>query len=246
MLSQFYQKLWSEAYRQNDTNIIKLLESNPEAKALDIGCGDGQKTTLFKKKINCKEIIGVDGVAQRLVAAKKLGVKTKLANLEKKLPMESESFDVVISNQVIEHLVDLDHFIKEIDRVLKPGGYCIISTENLASWHNIFALVLGHQDFSHHLISKTHVGNPLSPHFEKKTASWSAPANSGVDDAAFPHIKILTYKSLRKVFEAYGFRFEKGLTSGYYPFFGVLGQAFSRIDPFHSHFIAVKMRKSAA
>jgi ubiquinone/menaquinone biosynthesis C-methylase UbiE len=245
MLAQFYQKIWSEAYGQNDNNIISLLEKNPKANVIDIGCGDGQKTIKFKKQIGCKTITGLDGVSERLSAAKKIGVdKIILADIEKKWPFRKNQFDVVISNQVIEHIANTDNFIQEIYRILKPGGYCVISTENLASWHNIFALILGFQDFSHHTIMKLHVTNPLSPHFMEKTLTWSKKANSGVDDTAFPHLKILTYKSLKKVFEAYDFIFEKGKSSGYYPLFGRLSFLLSKIDPYHSHFITVKMRKT--
>ena len=243
MLAQFYQKIWSEAYSKNTQNVISLLEKNSEARVLDVGCGDGQHTLLFQKKVGCKKTIGIDGLAGRVKAANRRGIEAIVCDLEKKWPLKSGSFDVVISNQVIEHLSDIDHFIEEIYRVLKPGGYCVISTENLSSWHNIFALILGFQDFSHHLIRKAHVGNPLSPHFGQKTVTWSAKDNSGVDDTAFPHLKILTYKSLIRIFEVYNLKFEKGLASGYYPLFGIFSSLLCRIDPFHSHFIVVKMRK---
>lgn len=245
MLAQFYQKIWSEAYQQNDLNILKLLEPDNKARVVDIGCGDGQKTIKFKKRIGCTTIVGIDGVEERLKAAQKRGINNVICtNIEEKWPLKSGSFDVVISNQVIEHLVDIDHFIKEIKRILKPGGYTVVSTENLASWHNIFALILGHQDFSHHIIKKSHVGNPLSPHFGEKTVAWSKYDNSGVDDTAFPHIKILTLRSLINVFKVYGFRTEAYKGSGYYPLFSLDERIASSIDPFHSHFIVVKMRKS--
>lgn len=243
MFKKFLNTIWQEAYANNTKNILNLLEYDPGAKAIDIGCGDGQKTSEFMSKIGAKEILGIDGVMPRLAAAQKRGVKTKVVNIEKAWALPENSFDVVISNQVIEHILDLDHFISEIKKVLKPGGYAVISTENLASWHNIFALILGHQDFSHHLISKSHVGNPMSLHYKQKTVAWSAKDNSGVDDTAFPHIKILTFKSLIKIFNEYGFKFEKGLGSGYYPLFGILSLIFCRLDPFHSHFITIKVRK---
>ncbi len=243
MFSKYLNQIWQEAYTNNTENICKLLGMAKKAKVLDVGCGDGQKTTIFKVKIGCKEIYGIDGVSARLSAARKRGVKTIAANLEKKWPIKNGTFDVVVSNQVIEHILDLDLFISEIKRVLKPGGYCVISTENLASWHNIFALILGHQDFSHHLISKSHVGNPLSLHYKQRTVAWSAADNSGVDDTAYPHVKILTFLSLRKVFKEYGFKLKKGLGSGYYPFPGIIGKILSSIDPVHSHFIVIKITK---
>lgn len=243
MFSKYLNNLWQEAYKDNDKNIINLLETSKTAVVLDVGCGDGQKTIKFKTKVGSPRIFGVDGVKERLSAAQKRGVNVKAANLENKWPFNKNYFDVVVSNQVIEHMVSLDNFISEIFRILKPGGYCVISTENLASWHNIFALILGNQDFSHHLISKIHVGNPMSLHYKQKTVAWSAKDNSGVDDTAFPHMKIVTYLSLIRIFRAYGFKFKKGLGSGYYPLPEMMAKAMNNIDPYHSHFITIKMVK---
>lgn len=243
MFTHLFIELFKEAIDHNRDNILSLLEQNSNAKVVDIGCGDGKLTVKCREKIQSKEIVGVDGVKRRLNAAKKNGVDTKLLNLEEKWPLKNKEFDVVISNQVIEHILDIDNFIKEIYRILKPGGYCVVSTENLSSWHNIFALVLGLQDFSHTIIKKRHVGNPISIHFGEKTASWGAEENSGIDESAFPHIKILTYKSLITVFKEFGFKFEEGRGAGYYPLPGFGGFFASRIDPFHSHLITVKMRK---
>lgn len=47
-----------------------------------------------------------------------------------KLPVDSDSFDVVISFQVIEHVEDDKNFVSEAKRVLKPGGRLIITTPN--------------------------------------------------------------------------------------------------------------------
>src|SRR5437762_11564884 len=107
MISQFINKIWQEAYKQNTSNIMELLEKNVKAQVVDIGCGDGQKTLVFKNKIGCKEIIGMDGITKRLTAARKRGIQTKIADIEKKWPFPNNFFDVVISNQVIEHLIDI-------------------------------------------------------------------------------------------------------------------------------------------
>ncbi|OGG15046.1 hypothetical protein A2875_01390 [Candidatus Gottesmanbacteria bacterium RIFCSPHIGHO2_01_FULL_46_14] len=243
MLSRLYEYMWTQAYMQNIAAICSLLQVSQKARVLDIGCGDGKNTLRFQQAIGCEKITGIDGVRGRLDAAKKRGVLALHADLEKRWPFKSATMDVVITNQVIEHIVDLDNFIMEVWRVLVPGGYCVVSTENLASWHNIASLVLGFQDFSHHLIKRAHVGNPLSPHYNEKTASWSKKDNSGFDDSTYPHIKILTLKSLIAVFEAYGFSFEQRLGSGYYPFVSGMSRLATWLDPFHSHFITIKVQK---
>ncbi|HET7098882.1 MAG TPA: class I SAM-dependent methyltransferase [Patescibacteria group bacterium] len=243
MLSKLFTKMFNEATERNIHNILSLLEENKDAKVIDIGCGDGQSTIRYKSKIKCKQIVGTDGVQRRLKIAKKSGIKTVFVNLEDKWPIKSNNFDIVISNQVIEHILNIDNFIQEIYRILKPGGYCVVSTENLASWHNIFALFLGLQDFSHTLLKRKHLGNPLSIYYGQKTSTWILDGHGDGDDSAYPHIKILTYKSLKDVFLEFGFQFVKGKGSGYYPLFGFLSRIANKIDPYHSHFITIKIRK---
>lgn len=227
----------------NIANILSLLEVNQRARVLDVGCGDGKETMMFKERVGCPTIVGIDGQKGRVMAAKARGVDARMGDIAKKWPFPDQSFDVVVTNQVIEHILDIDHFIKETQRVLKKSGYSVISTENLSSWHNIGALVLGYQDFSHHILKIKHIGNPFALHFGEKTAGWSGKDHSGVDDSAYPHIKIMTYKSLREAYEAYHFSFEDGRGSGYYPLFSFFSSFMSHIDPYHSHFICIKVRK---
>jgi len=73
------------------------------------------------------------------------------------------SFDVVFANQVIGHLYETDLFLKEIYRMLKNGGYTIISTPNLAGFHNIFSLIFGKQPFPAHASNEVILGNSFDP-----------------------------------------------------------------------------------
>lgn len=54
-------------------------------------------------------------------------------NLNETFPLESDSFDAVLSIETIEHLENPWRFFREISRVLKPGGYAIVTTPNVST-----------------------------------------------------------------------------------------------------------------
>lgn len=69
-----------------------------------------------------------------LEAAKARGIKTFKIDLNREpLPFRDGEFDVVSTFDVIQYLVNTDNLISEAYRILKPGGYFIIITVNLAS-----------------------------------------------------------------------------------------------------------------
>jgi SAM-dependent methyltransferase len=151
--------------------------------------------------------------------------------LSQALPYEDGTFDLVVSNQVIEHLPDTDTFVREAFRVLKPGGRAVVSTENLASWHNVASLFLGWQPFSLTNVSEDAmaVGNPLGLH-------------RGEEGERRGHLRVFAYRGLRELFALHGFAVEGILGAGYYPLPG----SFARLDPRHAHFLALGARRPTA
>jgi ubiquinone/menaquinone biosynthesis C-methylase UbiE len=236
-MRNFLLKLWNYSGVINRENFLSLLKKNGSAKLLDLGCDDGEFTIETSKIIGTKIVYGLDVVEEKLCKAQQRGIKIIQSDLNKELPIKDNFFDVIISNQVIEHLIDVDLFVEEIYRILKPGGYAVISTENLASWHNIFALLLGQQAFSQTISKKSHVGCRLSPHYCERTGEWAK--NKGP-----LHNKIFAYGGLKEIFELYQFKVESLLGSGYYPMpTRSLMKIAGRIDPRHTHFITIKVKK---
>jgi methionine biosynthesis protein MetW len=219
------------AERTNIDNIRRALQGRTGGRVLDLGCGDGRTTVALCASIHATSIRGVERHLETAEAARRLGIDVVDADLDEVLPFEDASFDVVISNQVIEHLSDTDTFVEQIHRVLVPGGDAVVSTENLASWHNIVALVLGFAPFSTINYSDRiyPLGNPLSIH-----GGESLMLHDGM-----VHRRIFTTTSLRALFSGHGFHVRGIHGSGYYP----LPAAVGRIDPRHAHFITIAATK---
>jgi len=233
-MKKLFLNLFHKAYSLNEKNIIYLCRFFGKAgKWLDLGCDDGSWTERIADKN--VQWYGVEIVSKRAKLAAKRGIKVKVSSLEAVLPYVSHTFDLVHSNQVIEHLFNIDLFIREIYRVLKPGGVLILSTENPASWHNIFALLLGWQMFSATNISvkKLGVGNPLAIHRDKTFNDL------GGRTEAWGHNKLLTPYALADLLRSYQFKILKILGSGYHPLPAILG----KLDSNHSHFYSVAARK---
>jgi methionine biosynthesis protein MetW len=126
-------------------NIVKEFTSKG-GKLLDIGCADGRLTFEFKKAIQADEVYGIDVVENYLKASLEKGIKINKVNVnEDKFPFSDNYFDTVIASEIIEHCIVPENLLREVYRVLKPEGYFILSTPNLASYFDRFMLLIGSQ-----------------------------------------------------------------------------------------------------
>lgn len=62
--------------------------------------------------------------------------KRRIGDANQPLPFEDDFFDGVCSIEGIEHLENPSQFVRELFRVLKPGGYCVLSTPNVDSYRS--------------------------------------------------------------------------------------------------------------
>jgi len=115
---------------------IASLNKNNKLKILELGCGDGYSTCMIAKAFPSAEVLGTD-ISKKFIKYAKSNFKLK--NLDYKvedstrLSFKDSRFDIITSQDVIEHVPDIESFLKESDRVLKKQGLIIIISPNVIS-----------------------------------------------------------------------------------------------------------------
>lgn len=120
--------------------IFELINKEKKGKILDLGCLKGEFSLELKKKE--WNVFGGD-ISSALTEAKKKGIKCIKFDFEKPFPFKDNSFDGVFAGEIIEHIFDTDFFVSELNRILKPEGFLVISTPNTAWLGNRFLLLIG-------------------------------------------------------------------------------------------------------
>ncbi len=107
-----------------------LMEAlQPGEDVLDVGCGAGMDSLVAAQMVGASgSVTGIDMTPEMVVKARGSIAEMGLGNVRivegsaEHLPFDDASFDVVISNGVIDLIPDKDAVFSEITRVLRPGG----------------------------------------------------------------------------------------------------------------------------
>jgi 2-polyprenyl-3-methyl-5-hydroxy-6-metoxy-1,4-benzoquinol methylase len=108
---------------------------------IDVGCGAGRLRTFLGDVI--ESYAGVDAIEYEGLGS---GVAFMRADLNRDpIPVPDHSADVAISIETIEHLENPRAFVRELVRIVKPGGWIVVSTPNQRSILSLAALLVkGH------------------------------------------------------------------------------------------------------
>lgn len=157
-------------------HIENFSQGHENKKILDIGYGKGDYTYFFGKK---NKTIGID--RQDVVEEKYRNFDFQIADATN-LPFQNNTFDLVVSFDVIEHIKNDKKMLSEACRVLKKNGRMFLSTPNRTR-------------LSHFLLKV--IGKPVK-----------YPLNLGIDKKLGPiiHIREYTAKELEKLIMESGFR----------------------------------------
>jgi methionine biosynthesis protein MetW len=147
----YYQQYWKygiDKWTPRDLNVeeneIKLISDyiKPNNSVLEIGCGDGRLAEIVKK-IGA-DYTGIDISEQAVNICKAKGISAIVHDVNMPLPFESKTFDVVMIFEVLEHLFLPELCLKEVKRVLHPGGIIIGSVPNIVYLPNRILMVMGY------------------------------------------------------------------------------------------------------
>jgi len=100
-------------------------------RVIDVGCGEGYGPSILASE--ARSVLGID-IAPEVVAHARSRYGSEKVTFEvmdvNRLDVPDSSFDLAVSFQVVEHLVDESGYFNEMARVLEPGGVAIITTPN--------------------------------------------------------------------------------------------------------------------
>ncbi len=104
---------------------FSLAGEGKRQRALDFGCGDGFWSEQLQQRGWSVTSADTDT---------SLYTEAVYVDGEKPLPFADDSFDLVWLTEVIEHIVNLGQFLREVRRIARPGGRLVITTPNSAFW----------------------------------------------------------------------------------------------------------------
>jgi SAM-dependent methyltransferase len=103
-----------------------------------------------------------------------------------------EKYDLIFAGEIIEHLYNPDGLIASCLLALRPGGYLVLTTPNLACFYNRLFLLLGWSPAAYFPSLRYHVGNPLLPRTDGRFGIIA------------DHKSVFTWKGLEELLRTYG------------------------------------------
>jgi len=132
--------------------VVELAQPRPDALVLDVAAGTGH--TAFALAPHVRHVIASDITPEMLNEGRRLKDEGGIANVEFReadvhnLPFEDETFDIVTCRRAAHHFLDIMHALREMKRVLKPGGRLVIDDRSVPEDDFVDA-TMNHLDWLH-------------------------------------------------------------------------------------------------
>ena len=119
---------WYRFYPEAFSKICSLIETGTNV--LDIGCGLGILLEKLKNEKKCA-VQGIDISQTAIIKVKEKGLSGMVAKVPP-IPLPSNTFDTVIATELLEHIANPVELVREMIRIIKPGGSIIVTVPNNA------------------------------------------------------------------------------------------------------------------
>ena len=157
-----------------------------DARVLVAGCGIGMYAGQIRRRFT-KFVQAFDIEFDRVQTARE-GVPHALVSAGEQIPFAENTFDVLLSHEVIEHVSDDRQSAQEMVRVLKPGGRIVMFCPN--RWYPF-------ETHGHYWKGEYYFGNtPLINYLPKR---WR--------DSLSPHVRAYTWVEIRSLFDVHSVKF---------------------------------------
>lgn len=135
-ISEYYESYWKEPEKYYDPTtpqrqqlLSRHLSDLPAGAAiLDVGCGRGEFCAFFLSRGFTAEGIDLSTSAIEYARSQHPNVRFHRGEVQSLLPERANSFQCVFSSEVIEHLFDVESYLRSINRLLVPGGRFVLTT----------------------------------------------------------------------------------------------------------------------
>jgi SAM-dependent methyltransferase len=134
-----------DAYFSSPRQDIEPLLPAQYERVLEIGCGTGATLRWLKQAGRCTRTIGVELFEDAAAIAKQHADEVLVGNAEQLIndSFDSDSFDLILCLDVLEHMVDPWLFVSKIEALLEPGGTVIVSVPNVRHLAVLLPLAFG-------------------------------------------------------------------------------------------------------
>ena len=153
--------------------ITSWMSTFPPGRVLDLGCSGGQLGQRLRRQghqVTGVEIEVIPGAAERLD-------HLVIADLEKGIPPEAGTgYDVIVAGDVLEHVRSPERLLREMHRVVRPGGSVVVSVPNFGHWYVRARVGLGLFDYdARGILDKGHLRFFTRRSFRRlvRNAGWS-------------------------------------------------------------------------
>lgn len=186
------QILWIQTHLEKITRLLGLLHSNC---FVDLGCGEGYFTIPLS--VRSRFSIGFDFLKSTLEIVKRQtdyypDRLSLVVAYGENIPLEEKSVDKILCNHVLEHVIDDNILVREMNRILRPGGHVLIGVP-LAFSHQIRLLIR---------IRRFILPNSYQLLLERAKPGELMPELIGVQN----HIRFYSLKSVFDLLQRNGFR----------------------------------------